>query len=660
MKMNLRVKLILFFLMVGLIPVGIVGLLSINMASDNIEEEVFAGLSMYGGLTDDQVEDFFAERLGDGRVIATTRDVYESMNIYYGQGEEVTVEGEEGEEITVEVGEDWEERRETLDMILPLFAEEYGFDQVFITDTEGLVVYDSIDEVEGAELYERDYIQGALGGDQTWSELFYSDVIHDNCIVLSTPIYSEGTSGDIVGTINILFLDQYIADYVHDGLEELGDTADAYLIDANGLLHTNTLLGELQEGAALQESINTEAVERLSGPIREGDMEFQDYGEYPDYLGNMVLGALQVSTLGDEPIGLIVEVDSAEAFAGINQMQTFAFIVIGISIAGVILFGTLIAGTIARPIQEVTGVAGQIAQGDFTVDTKVKRNDEIGQLGQAFNDMSESLRSLIGQAVEVATQVNSGSESVSSASEEMSSSLEEVSASTNEFASNAQNLSSNSQNMAEANSRILEQAEEGNQAIEEAVNQMQVISNRVTELQDVITEVDQRSNDIGKILGVITDIADQTNLLALNAAIEAARAGEQGRGFAVVAEEVRKLAEQSAEAAKEIGDLINSTQEESKKALESMNEGVKDVESGTEVVSKTGATFNEILEAVKGISKQVEETASAAEELSSGSEEMAASIEEQSSTMEEMAATAEELRGSAENLNQELSKFKYE
>ncbi len=335
---------------------------------------------------------------------------------------------------------------------------------------------------------------------------------------------------------------------------------------------------------------------------------------------------------------------------------------------GIAVVTFLIIYFVVRPIiknvnDSTSFIVNFLSQGNFSIDVPeyaLKLKDEFGDLARGLDETCKNLRKLIGQAVEVSSGVNSGSESVSSASEEMSSSLEEISASTNEFASNAQNLSTNSQTMSETNSKILEQAEEGNKAIEEAVNQMQVINNRVNELQDVINEVDQRSNDIGKILSVITDIADQTNLLALNAAIEAARAGEQGRGFAVVAEEVRKLAEQSAEAAQEIGNLITSTQEESKKALESMTEGVKDVESGTEVVSRTGTTFGEILNAVQGISKQVEETASAAQELSAGSEEMAASIEEQSSTMEEMAATAEELRASAEKLTEELNKFKYQ
>ncbi len=353
--------------------------------------------------------------------------------------------------------------------------------------------------------------------------------------------------------------------------------------------------------------------------------------------------------------------DVEEAVAATRNLILIIVLVIMIITALIIL---VIARPILRNVHDSTSyIVNLLAKGDFSVnlpDYALKLKDEFGDLARGLSTLNANLRSLISGAVEMSISVNSGSESVSAASEDMSSSLEELSASTNEFAANATNLSENSQTMAETNTRILSRAEEGNKAIEEAVNQMQVINNRVSELQVVITEVDQRSNDIGKILGVITDIADQTNLLALNAAIEAARAGEQGRGFAVVAEEVRKLAEQSARAAKEIGELITATQAESRKALESMTLGVKDVEMGAEVVSRTGITFAEILDDVKGISKQVEETASAAQELSAGSEEMAASIEEQSSTMEEMAATAEELRASAERLFQELQKFKYQ
>jgi methyl-accepting chemotaxis protein len=657
--MSLKIRMVIFFLLVGLIPLAGIAVISFTMASQNIEDEVYTGIDMFGDITKAQFGDYFQERIGDGKVLAATRDVYQSLNILQATRNQTAVVADE-EEPAVDTGQAWQERVVILNNMLPLAQQEYGYTQIFVTDPSGIVVYDTLDQIIGVDLSQRAYIQGALGSRSTWSELFYSDVVNDIVMVLSTPVYAGGTSGNIVGTLNILINIDVINSLTHVGVELLGESADSYLIDANGLLLSDTMLGEFREGAALNVSINTQAVSVMSAAISAGDLEFEAHDVYPDYEGNEVLGAGVVTMLGDTPVGLIVEVYTAEAFAGVNTLRNIMLIIGLVAAVLVIIIGYMIAGSIAKPVQQVAAVASQIAGGDFTVETKIKRKDEIGQLAQAFNAMSESLRSLISTAVEMSTGVNSGSESVSAASEEMSSSLEEVSASTNEFAANATSLSENSQVMAETNAKILSRAEEGNQAIEEAVNQMQVINNRVSELQVVITEVDQRSSDIGKILGVITDIADQTNLLALNAAIEAARAGEQGRGFAVVAEEVRKLAEQSARAAKEIGELITATQNESRKALESMTLGVKDVEAGTEVVSRTGITFAEILGDVKGISKQVEETASAAQELSAGSEEMAASIEEQSSTMEEMAATAEELRASAERLFQELQKFKYQ
>ncbi len=654
--MSLRFKLIALFLLIGIVPLAAIGVISYIMASQNIEDEVYSSMEMFAGLADEQMQQYFTERVGDARVLSSTSDVYESLNVLQGReymGQVIEVPGDRSDPL-------WQARVRLLDILMPTVVESYGFGFVFLTDANGIIVYDSNRETEGGDLSGRDYFQSSISGRTTWSELFYSDIIHEYCIVVSTPIYTNGTSGQIIGTANILLYASDINEIVHQGLEELGQSGDAYLIDANGLLLTDTRLGEYTSDAAMNVTIETRAVELLSGPIREANMDFYVQEVYDDYLGNQVLGALEVTMLGDDPVGLVVELDYDEAFAGVYTLRNI-MVIIGVVAAVLVVFiGFFVAVGIAKPVQQVARVAGKIAGGDFTVESKVNRKDEIGQLSQAFNAMSESLRDLIRTAVDMANGVNSGSEQVSSASEEMSSSLEEVSASTNEFASNAENLSSNSQTMAETNAKILERAEEGNKAIEDAVNQMQVINNRVSELQEVITEVDQRSSDIGKILGVITDIADQTNLLALNAAIEAARAGEQGRGFAVVAEEVRKLAEQWADAAKEIGSLITATQEESRKALESMTLGVQDVASGTEVVSQTGITFGEILHDVQSISNQVEETASAAEELSAGSEEMAASIEEQSSTMEEMAATAEELRSAAERLNQELQKFKYE
>ncbi|MBB5335424.1 methyl-accepting chemotaxis protein [Pectinatus brassicae] len=222
-------------------------------------------------------------------------------------------------------------------------------------------------------------------------------------------------------------------------------------------------------------------------------------------------------------------------------------------------------------------------------------------------------------------------------------------------------------------------AEEGGKSIKNAVNQMEIINNKVSHSANVVVALGNQSKEIGQIVNTISDIAGQTNLLALNAAIEAARAGEQGKGFAVVADEVRKLAEQSQTAAKQIADLIAQIQMHTDSAVVAMNEGSAEVKLGTEVVDMAGRTFADIVKLVNQVSGQVREIAGAVKDITNSSEEVVNSVneidiisrdtaaqaetvsavtEEQSAAMDEITSSSAALAKMAEELSEAISIFK--
>ena len=222
-------------------------------------------------------------------------------------------------------------------------------------------------------------------------------------------------------------------------------------------------------------------------------------------------------------------------------------------------------------------------------------------------------------------------------------------------------------------------AQSGSKDVSNAVNEIkniEVASNRTGLL---VGKLGERSKEIGLFVATISGIAGQTNLLALNAAIEAARAGEQGRGFAVVAEEVRKLAEQSAEAAKQISTLITEIQRDTDEAVKGVNEAGVLVKHGTDVVSNAGATFSAIVGKVLEVSEQIRQTAQAVDQVANGSqrivtsveeidgaakktagqaENISAAAEEQSAGMEEIASSSRALAQLAQEMNLAISKFR--
>lgn len=357
--------------------------------------------------------------------------------------------------------------------------------------------------------------------------------------------------------------------------------------------------------------------------------------------------------------GFIQAVLSREGvLSGLHNAVSKAIWAFILSTVLILLVVRIAIGRLLAPLEWVIAATTKMGQGDLTASLEhVRRQDEVGRLALAFTAMKEGMVKVIGQASRTAAEVAASSGALSGAASATSASVVEVATGANEFAGTVEDLSLSARTMTEAAAQVSQSAQEGNELLQGAIAQMKEAAELVFESNSAILQLEGHSQKIGQIVDLIGAIAEQTNLLALNAAIEAARAGDAGRGFAVVAEEVRKLAEQAAQSAKEITGLIRGIQRDTITAVERTEASAASIQGGAGKLELAGRAFQGIVGAIQGVLDRSQGVAASARSLGATSQEIAAATEEQSASLEEISARIEQLSGVTHELENLLQQF---
>ena len=648
---HIKTKLILAFALILIIPGIVIGTEAYLTAKSTVEEQVLAGATENVNLLNSIIDSTMQPKTHDIEVFSqsVTSQLYK--------------------------GENSPDLRSVFDQYVKLHPEVQS---IYVGTETGLLVQEPKATLPpGFDPRKRDWYKAAMAkeGEVAISKPYTSVDTGETVLTISQT--TKDGSGVVAADITMNYL-QDITNSV-----KIGKEGYAFLLDENKTYLAHPKKVGIQEKAGF--------INRMYEK-EKGQFGYKFNGE--DKIMSFATNKLTGWKIGGSMYTSEIKAEVAPIYT-----KTLLVIVITLLIGAIVVF--FITKSIIKPLKILKEKAITVSKGDLTEQIHVQTNDEIGQLGVAFNEMQESLKGLVHKIDDNAQHTASSAEQLLAGAEQTSAATEQVAVSVQEVANNAEAqtvaIDKNNQSLfevskgvdriAESSLKVSElayhttkQAEVGEETVAKTVNQMNSIHDSVMESNEMIKSLYERSKDVSSILDVITGIADQTNLLALNAAIEAARAGEHGKGFAVVADEVRKLAEQSQTSAKEIYGIVQRIQQETKSSVETMACVTDDVQNGVRISNEAIVTFRQIVQKMEEITPHMEEVSAIAQQMSAGvqevtansneigiiaqenaaaSEEVAASTQEQAASMEEISASAKSLTIMAEDLKDLISKFKY-
>ncbi len=651
MSLTLKSKLIISFMLILLVPSIIIGSISYQTAKNRLQDQLFLKANENVELINSTINTMIESKMNHISIFS------ETINSSLIQGIESPL------------------LRQRLDEYSALHSE---VKYIYVGTTSGLMIMSPNEKLPADyDPRERPWYQGAMSHKgETFVTEPYTDAMTGEIVITISQVVSDG-SGVVALDLSL----KNISDITKS--IKIGREGYALIYDKDGrhVIHPTAKPG-------------SEATDPWISNLYQ-----QDSGSFTyDNDHSEMTMFFTTNKLTNWKLAGTFNLDEIAQTSSPIFKKTLLVLIISTLIGGILIYFIILS--VSGSLQALIAGSERISKGDLKEHISYVSKDEFGKLSNSFNKMIDSLRSILTRIHDTSTQLASSSEQLTASAEQTSRASEQIAQNTQEVAVGAdqqvqsvqegaefvtqmlagiQEIENRSQSASIQASQATELSKGGQSAVQLATKQMMSISDTVTGLSDVVKGLGHRSQEIGKIVNVITEIAEQTNLLALNAAIEAARAGEHGRGFAVVADEVRKLAEQSAESAKQITDLINAIQDETERAVKSMETATSEVEQGISVVDQTGDSFMNIHEAVTAVTLQINDVSKASQRVSAnanrmseiidiiaeittttadGAQNISAASEEQLASMEEITASALALAQMAEELQSITLKFK--
>lgn len=623
------------FLIASIIPILIIGILSINRTRNSMEELIYASLESSGIYHKEKIISFLEQKKNDLEILSIQKETVEAfakLKTFHDTGGATPNGGFDIESIV------YENIYNEIDPFFRSYLNLYYFDDVFMICAEHAhVMYSVLKEDDlGTNLSNGKYRDSNLA--KLWSKVvstkktemvdfeFYSPS-NKNATFIGTPVFDE--ENKLIAMLALQLSTEKINEIMQN-VTEIGKTSEAYLVGDDFLMRSNSKFSNQTD--ILKQKVQTRSVEL-------GLKDVSGTHLIENYRGDKVLSFYDDLGL-NELFGtnfewvVVTEITKKEAFKK-SRFLTSIIIVIGLILLIInFVFARFAATRFAKPILQLEESANKMAKGDLSEKIEVETDDEIGTLADTFRLMQKNLRNQL-KELSVGVNVLSSSSSqimsmvseLASGSAETAASVSETTSTIEEVKQTAEISSQKSEEVSDMAQKISEVSQDGMKSMVKTIEGMNKIKSQMENIARIVMQLSEKSNTIGDIANDVKDLADQSNLLAVNASIEAAKAGEYGKGFSVVAQEIKNLADRSKKSTLKIRSIVSDIQKEITNAVMATDQGNKVIELGLELSSNANEVITTLSAGVDEASQSNIQIAASSQQQLIGMEQIATAME---------------------------------